>query len=95
MPFKSKKQAAYLFAKKPKIAKEFAAETPDIKKLPTRIKKKKQSKKQLIKISPILYKKRRIKMNKLNLTNDQILQLILSELTRLRIAIEKIEQKIK
>lgn len=34
-------------------------------------------------------------MNKLNLTNDQILQLILSELTRLRIAIEKIEQKIK
>ena len=41
MPFKSKSQRAYLFAKKPKIAKEFAKETPKGKKLPQKVKKKK------------------------------------------------------
>lgn len=34
MPFKSKAQAKYMFAKHPKIAKEFAAKTPSIKTLP-------------------------------------------------------------
>jgi len=41
MPFKSQKQKAYLYAKKPKIAREFAKKTPKGKKLPVRIKKKK------------------------------------------------------
>jgi len=40
MPFKSKAQAKYMFAKHPEIAKEFADATPSIKKLPTRLKKK-------------------------------------------------------
>ncbi len=34
MPFKSKAQAGYLFANKPKVAKEFAAKTPSVKALP-------------------------------------------------------------
>jgi hypothetical protein len=34
MPFSSKAQARYMFAKHPKIAKEFAAKTPSIKALP-------------------------------------------------------------
>jgi hypothetical protein len=34
MPFKSKAQAKYMFANKPKIAKEFASKTPSIKALP-------------------------------------------------------------
>ena len=34
MPFKSKAQAKYMFAKKPALAKEFAAKTPSIKALP-------------------------------------------------------------
>lgn len=33
-PFKSKKQAAFMFAKKPELAKEFADKTPSIKSLP-------------------------------------------------------------
>jgi hypothetical protein len=37
MPFKSKAQARFMFAKHPKIAKEFAAATPSIRKLPDRI----------------------------------------------------------
>ena len=37
MPFKSKKQAAYLYAKKPEVAKEFADKTKDIKVLPKKI----------------------------------------------------------
>jgi len=41
MPFKSQKQKAYLYAKKPKIAGEFAKKTPKGKKLPVRVKKKK------------------------------------------------------
>jgi len=34
MPFKSKSQAKYLFAKHPKIAKEFVRKTKRIKSLP-------------------------------------------------------------
>lgn len=34
MPFKSKAQAKYMFAKHPKIAKEFASKTPSISALP-------------------------------------------------------------
>jgi hypothetical protein len=41
MPFKSRSQAKFMFAKKPKLAKEFASETPSIKKLPNKVKKKK------------------------------------------------------
>ena len=44
MPFKSKAQAKYMFAKHPEIAKEFADKTPNIKKLPEHVKKKKKKK---------------------------------------------------
>jgi hypothetical protein len=39
MPFKSEKQRKFLFANKPKVAKEFASKTPKGKKLPKRVKK--------------------------------------------------------
>ena len=42
MPFKSKAQARYMFARHPKIAKEFAAKTPSIKALPNKVKGKKK-----------------------------------------------------
>jgi len=42
MPFKSSAQRAYLFAKHPKIAKEFASKTPKGAKLPKHAKKKKK-----------------------------------------------------
>lgn len=45
MPFKSKAQARYMFAKHPDIAKEFAEATPNIKKLPNKVKKKIKPKK--------------------------------------------------
>lgn len=45
MPFKSKAQARFMFAKKPKLAKEFADETKSIKKLPNKVKKTKAKKK--------------------------------------------------
>lgn len=45
MPFKSKKQMAYLFANEPEVAKEFASKTPKGKKLPVKVKKKKKAKK--------------------------------------------------
>lgn len=41
MPFKSKAQQKFLFANKPEMAKEWAAETLDIKKLLNKVKKKK------------------------------------------------------
>lgn len=44
MPFKSKRQARFLWAKKPKIAKEFAEKTPKGKKLPEKVKRKKARK---------------------------------------------------
>jgi len=37
VPFKSQKQRAYLFAKEPKVAKEFANKTSKGKKLPVRV----------------------------------------------------------
>jgi len=37
MPFSSKAQQKYLFAKHPKIAEEFAKKTPSIKALPERV----------------------------------------------------------
>ena len=40
MPFKSRRQARFLFAVKPKIAKEFAEKTLNIKKLPESKRKK-------------------------------------------------------
>ena len=45
MPFKSKAQQKFMFAKHPKIAKEFAEATPNIKKLPEHVKKTKKKKK--------------------------------------------------
>jgi hypothetical protein len=39
MPFKSKAQQRFMFAKHPKMAEEFAAATPDISKLPQHVKK--------------------------------------------------------
>jgi len=42
MPFKSKSQAKYMFAKHPKIAKEFAKKTKSIKALPNKVKSKKK-----------------------------------------------------
>jgi hypothetical protein len=41
MPFKSQAQRKYLFAKHPKVAKQWAKETPKGKKLPVHVKKKK------------------------------------------------------
>jgi hypothetical protein len=41
MPFKSKAQQKWMFAKKPKMAEKWAKETPNIKKLPAKVKKKK------------------------------------------------------
>jgi hypothetical protein len=38
MPFQSKAQQGFLFAKHPAIAKRWAAETPDIKSLPAHVK---------------------------------------------------------
>ncbi len=40
MPFKSKAQRAYLFANEPKVAKQWAKDTPKGKRLPKRVKKK-------------------------------------------------------
>lgn len=44
MPFKSKAQQGYLYAKKPEVAKEFAEHTPKsaYKKMPEHVKKKKK-----------------------------------------------------
>jgi len=42
MAFKSKAQRKFLFARKPKIAKEFASKTPKGKKLPNKVKKRKK-----------------------------------------------------
>jgi hypothetical protein len=49
MPLKSKSQMRALFAKTPKVAKEFAAETPSIAKLPEHITGKSKSGGKMIK----------------------------------------------
>ena len=38
MPFLSTAQERWMFAEKPEMAKQWAAETPDIKKLPEKVK---------------------------------------------------------
>ena len=38
MPFKSRSQARFMFAKEPKLAKEFAAETRSFARLPEAVK---------------------------------------------------------
>lgn len=43
MPFKSKAQQRFMFAKHPKMAREWAHETDDIKSLPEKVKKEKTS----------------------------------------------------
>lgn len=43
MPFKSKAQERFMFAKHPEIAKEFAEKTPNMKKLPEHVAKKGKS----------------------------------------------------
>lgn len=43
-PFKSKSQQRFMFAKHPKIAKEFAEETPDMKNLVEKVSKMKRGK---------------------------------------------------
>lgn len=40
MPFKSKKQARWMYANDPKMAERWEDETPDLKHLPNRAKKK-------------------------------------------------------
>ena len=42
MPFKSKAQLRFMFARHPKKAKEWAKETPNIKSLPNKVKRKKR-----------------------------------------------------
>lgn len=42
MPFKSQAQRKYLYAKKPKLAKQYAEKTPKGKKLPKRVAGKKK-----------------------------------------------------
>jgi len=43
MPMKSSSQRSYLWAKHPKIAKEFESKTPKGKKLPKHVKKTKKT----------------------------------------------------
>ena len=40
MPMRSQSQRAYLWANKPKVAKEFESKTPKDKKLPKKVKKR-------------------------------------------------------
>jgi hypothetical protein len=44
MPFKSQAQRAFMYANHPKMAKEFESATPKGKKLPKKVKKKKEKK---------------------------------------------------
>jgi hypothetical protein len=48
MPFKSKAQQKYMFAKKPEMAKRWAKETPDIKTLPEKAGAKKSKTKEKV-----------------------------------------------
>lgn len=51
MPFKSKAQQGFLYAKHPEIAARWAKETPNFKSLPEHVKKKKDILKKSIKNS--------------------------------------------
>ena len=44
MPFKSKAQSRYLFAREPEVAKRWAKETPSMKSLPEKATKSKDGK---------------------------------------------------
>ncbi len=44
MPFKSKSQARYMFAKEPTLAREFADHTKSIKSLPEHVKRSQKEK---------------------------------------------------
>ena len=44
MPFKSKAQQRFMFAKNPEMAKRWAKETPNMAKLPEKLKIKKKKK---------------------------------------------------
>jgi len=44
MPFKSKAQSRYLFAREPEVAKRWAKETPSMKSLPEKVTKSKDGK---------------------------------------------------
>jgi len=48
MPFQSKAQQKFMFAKHPKIAKRWAAETPDMADLPEKKKAKHKALKKLV-----------------------------------------------
>lgn len=45
MPFKSKAQARFMYAKHPELAEEFSSKTKSIKALPEHVKKKPKKKK--------------------------------------------------
>lgn len=49
MPFRSSAQQRFMFALHPAIAKRWAKETPDIKDLPNKVKKKVKTKKKKVK----------------------------------------------
>lgn len=44
MPFKSKAQQKFMFAQHPRMARRWADETPDIKRLPKKVRKPKGKK---------------------------------------------------
>ncbi len=45
MPFRSRAQQKFMFARMPKVAKRWAKETPNIKNLPQKVRKKKKKSK--------------------------------------------------
>jgi len=49
MSFKSKSQMRYMFATHPKMAKEFASKTPDMKHLPEKVGKEKKKARRYVK----------------------------------------------
>jgi hypothetical protein len=61
MPFKSKKQRAFLYSQHPEIAEEFERHTPKGAKLPLRVKPKKKKKKTVKKKRKIKTKTKRKK----------------------------------
>lgn len=54
MPFKSKAQQRFMYSQHPDIAKRWEDETPNIKKLPARVKSKKPRVRSKSKLSPRL-----------------------------------------
>ncbi len=56
MPFKSKKQVAWMFSQKPEMAKRWAKETPSIKSLPLRKKKTMKAKMKKVAVKKVAKK---------------------------------------